>query len=75
MTSNMSDVESRTLYLKEQYKKHWLDKSNWYWFISLVEEVVELGLALVGLHRHTPEYELYQVASIAMNWLEKRGRL
>lgn len=46
----------------------WQDKPDWFWFLSLLEEVGELGMALLGLHEHAPEFELAQIASIAINW-------
>ncbi len=43
-----------------------------YWFARLVEEVGELGASLVQDHPDTPDHELIQIASICINWLEKR---
>jgi len=59
---------------KEKHSRTWRDKPDWFWFICLIEEVIELGLALLGLHRHSPEYEMAQISSICMNWMEKRER-
>ena len=54
--------------LVEQHASTWSDKTQLYWFVSLIEECIELGLALIGLHEHDPGFELAQIASIAINW-------
>ena len=59
----------------EQRDKHaetWRDKPDWFWFVSLMEEIIELGLALVGQHNHSPEHEMAQISSICINWIDKR---
>lgn len=60
------------LELKYKHRKTWRNKPEWYWALMLLEEVGELLLSLLGLHRHPPELELKQIATIAMNWLEMR---
>lgn len=60
------------LKLKEQHKGTWRNKPSWFWYLSLFEEIIELTFALVGLHRHSPDTELAQIAAIALNWLELR---
>ena len=67
-----TEVERLVLELKHGHRHTWRRKSGLYWLLKLLEEVVELSLALVGLHKHTPEHELAQIATIAMNWLELR---
>jgi len=37
------------------------------------EEMCELGRALAGEHEHPPEWELVQIAGIAVNWLRRLG--
>ena len=64
--------EATVLSLKRVHKNTWTDKPSAFWFFGLLEEVVELGLSLLGLHRHAPEYELKQISSIALNWMEMR---
>lgn len=59
---------------KHSQAKTWQDKPDWFWLVSLLEEVGELALALIGLHRHTPEVELTQIAGICINWIEKRSK-
>ena len=58
----------------EKYREKWQDRDDAYWLGALVEEVGELGAALNGEHHHTPELELRQISSIAINWLRKRAR-
>jgi len=58
--------------LVDYYGQTWKDKSQLFWFVSLLEEVIELGLSLLGLHKDTPEYEIAQIASIAINWKKHR---
>jgi len=41
--------------------------------VMLREEVDELAEALSGTHEHQPEYELAQIAGIAINWLRNIG--
>lgn len=59
--------------LKKRHEKTWRGESEPYWFARLVEEIGELGGALVGNHEHTPDYELSQIAAIVLNWLEMRA--
>jgi hypothetical protein len=55
--------------LADKYANKWQDESESYWFARLVEEVGELGASLANDHEHTPDVELRQIATIAMNWL------
>ena len=68
-----SESVQRVLRLKFEHRFTWRARPDWYWLAGLLEEVCELVLALIGLHRHAPELELAEIASIAMNWLEKRS--
>lgn len=52
----------------------WHGKSILFWYLSLIEEVTELGLSLVGLHEHPAEFELKQVSSVAMNFTRELRR-
>ena len=58
--------------LKDQHRYTWRDRGQLKWALGLLEEVAELMLSLVGLHRGPPEWELQQIAAIAWNWLEMR---
>jgi len=63
----------------EEHRETWQDKGKWHWYFGLVEEVLELGLALLGIHKHnrwerpdeTVQHKLAQVGSIAINWLRR----
>ena len=65
-------VVDEALKLKERHRNTWRNRSNLFWLIGLLEEVGELTLSLIGLHKHPPDLELKQIATIALNWLEKR---
>ena len=60
--------------LKQKHKCTWRDKPQWYWMLGLLEEVVELGLTLIGLHEGPVEWELLQIAAICLNWIEYRQK-
>lgn len=66
------NVENIVIELKRHHSKTWHDKSDLYWFISICEEVVELAGTLIGLHRGPVWWELAQISSIAMNWMENK---
>lgn len=68
-------VIGEVIALAECYRDKWTDKDDAYWFMRLSQEVGELGSSLAGDHDDTPEHELRQIASIAMNWLRKRDVL
>lgn len=60
--------------LTERYDGHWQDRSDWYWFVRLIQEVFELAASLAGIHRDDPNREIAQVGSICKNWLRQRRR-
>ena len=64
------------LLCKERHKTTWRDgRGECRWFLSLLEEVCELGLAILGLHKDTVQHELIQIAAICMNWQEYHNEL
>lgn len=70
----------RTVQMANAYeiKATWKDKSRWFWYWSLVEEVIELGLSLLGLHKDPPKLELLQIGSVSINFLRhlhRKGRI
>lgn len=67
----MTELE-QVIRLKNKHKDTWRDRSQWYWMYCLLEEVVELGLALIGLHEGPVEWKLLQIATICLNWIEYR---
>ena len=68
---DLTNVEQVVLDLKFLYQDQWRGKSQWYWMWRLLQEVGELLFSLLGLHDDPPEWELGQIASITMNWMEK----
>jgi len=63
----------QTLELKERYASYWRDKPESYWLARLHEEVAELTLTLDGQHEGPVALELREIASMCLNWLDKRG--
>lgn len=60
------------LELMRLHDETWKMEITEYWYARLVEEVGELGSALVGAHDDSPVWELMQVATIALNFLRRR---
>lgn len=71
-TLQEAEILKKVVKLRTKYSEKWRDKSDSYWLARLMQEVGELGSSLVKDHEDTPEWELEQIASIALNWLEKR---
>lgn len=59
--------------LQAEHVNTWRDKAEWYWLARFTEEVGELAGALVGNHVGPVEWELSQIAAIALNWLDMRA--
>jgi len=55
-----------------QHAHRWRDKDDDYWLKRMVQEVGELASVLANDHDDTVEHELFQIASITINWLDKR---
>lgn len=66
------DVIEAVIRMKETYVAYWQERPDSFWFARLIQECGELGSSLIGDHVDTPEHELMQIASICLNWLEKR---
>lgn len=65
-------VVDEVVQMKSDHEEYWRDRTEEYWFCRLMGEVGELAMALVGEHEDSPDWELKQIASICMNWLEMR---
>jgi len=52
----------------------WHERDSLFWIRALREEMVELSISLGTVSGDPQEWELAQIASIAMNWLAKRHR-
>ena len=61
------------LRLAKDHKNTNRNKSSEYWFSMLLEKVQELNASLLGYHADPPEWELMQIASICLNWLDRRN--
>ena len=55
--------------LMRQHDQTWHDESQGYWLMRLVEEVGELASSMAGHHEDPIDWEVMQIASIALNWL------
>lgn len=67
----MSKSLKRVIKLRDEHRQTWRSEGDLHWALGLLEEVAELLLALVGLHEGPADWELCQIASIAINWMEK----
>jgi hypothetical protein len=65
-------VDPGIWHLKQQHEGTWRGRCQAYWLFRLFLELLELAFALIGLHKDSPDWELKQIASIAMNWFEMR---
>lgn len=72
---NIDDVINAVCCLVAKYGDKWREKPDSYWLARLMQEVGELASALVDDHPHTPDWELTQIASICINWLDMRQRV
>lgn len=69
----VSETTRDVLALKAKHISTWRDQPDAYWYFRLGEEFGELGAALANDHKDPPEWELKQIAAIALNWLEYRA--
>ena len=60
--------------MSKEKEKLWRDKDDAYWLCRLLQEMGELSSSLIGDHPDPPELELCQIASICLNWLDKRTK-
>ena len=73
----LDESESRVIAMRLRHRDTWQRASTRVWVFGLLEEVAELMLALLGLHKCQPtrgatvRHELTQISSIAMNWLRR----
>lgn len=62
----------------DKYREKWKNETELYRLARLLQEVAELGSALVGDHEGSPErplspeHELRQIGGITLNWLAQR---
>ena len=72
VTLPLSEDAVNVFALKQTHLETWRNHGQLKWTLGLLEEVAELLLSLAGLHKDPPDWELMQIATIAMNWLEMR---
>ncbi len=80
MNETQNEVVERVIAYANEHdaKKTWWGKTDAEWLVGLTEEYLELHLALDGEHEHSPEFELLQIASCAINFLrhlERQGKV
>lgn len=66
-------IVEKVVLLKEKHGTTWRDKSEWYWAMGLLEEILELIGSLLRIHSGPTDWELMQISAICMNWLELRN--
>ena len=66
--------ETDVINYKRKYESLWRDRCDAYWLERLAQEVDELKESLNGMHGDSPEWEIRQIASICINWLERKQR-
>ena len=71
LSDKQTDWRRVAIALKKRFAGAWLDRSDYYWFARLVQEVGELGGSIAGDCEDPLEWELAQIASLALNWLDK----
>jgi hypothetical protein len=64
---------SQVFELQAKHAATWRDRDESYWLAGFMGEVGELAGALVGNHVGPVEWELSQLAAIALNWLDMRA--
>jgi len=67
------EIADSVIVKADEYADKWRDRDDAYWLQRLMQEVGELASALAGDHPDSPEHELEQIGSIAINWLRKRA--
>ena len=68
----VSAVEELVIKRKRKSKNYWRDKSEWYWLRKLLGKLAGLTWYTARRHPFLTREELEQIASICMNWLERR---
>ena len=61
------------LVYKNRFREYWTDQPDSYWFMRLMQEVGELADTFMEETQDDRAHELRQIASICLNWLDKRG--
>lgn len=74
MTNEMvlTNVEKEVIRLRREHLNTWRGEEEDRWRKGIAEAYLDLYLALEGSPHHVVEKELAQIASICINWIEKR---
>lgn len=72
LSPKTNTIIEEVIELKQKHSETWRKKSEFYWLSRLMQETGELASALVNDHEHSVDWELAQIASITLNWLEYR---
>ncbi len=59
-------IEKNVISLGRKHINTRRDKSIGYWYWRLFLEFIELGLSLIGLHKHNPLWEMTQISTIVI---------
>jgi len=62
-------VEAEVIKCRRKHSLTWVNRNLVYWYYRMFLEFIELGLSLLGLHKHSPDFELNQISAIAMNFI------
>jgi hypothetical protein len=68
----VTHIDNVVLATRHEHRNSWRDQDDEYWLARLYEEIDELTASVSGAHDDSVEHELVQIASICMNWLDKR---
>lgn len=72
-TGRFSSLESVIiLFNSHKSRGTWREKDDLYWLAGLMEEAGELAESLIEDDQQNADHELRQIASTALNWLDKR---
>ena len=66
------DIDKQFGWYRVAYNRKIRNRGDWYWVWRIFKELVELVLSLLGLHDDEPELELFQIAGLCINMVDKR---
>ena len=72
MTDKLPAAWRQVIALAIGHRATWRAEPESRWLAGLMAEVGELADAMHGKHEHSPDWELEQIAAIALNWLDMR---
>lgn len=69
--NSKEEILDQILQFQELYQNKWRTNDYNFWINRLLEEVTEASGVVNGTHQDNLEHELYQIASICINFLIK----